>query len=83
MILKINNSWDFKGGYLDFSHLNELKNMYITEIYMIKQFKSSITKNHKIKRNIVFGGVPLKCYVASYAIFRFCAGKKKHCVKTN
>ena len=23
-----------KGGYLDFSHLTELKNIYITEIYM-------------------------------------------------
>ena len=26
--------------------------MYITEIYMKKQYKSSITKNHKIKTNI-------------------------------
>ena len=26
----------FKGGYLDFSHLTELKNIYITEIYMKK-----------------------------------------------
>ena len=25
---------DFKGGYLDFSHLTGLKNIYITEIYM-------------------------------------------------
>ena len=23
-----------KGGYLDFSHLTELKNIYITEIYL-------------------------------------------------
>ena len=37
-----------KGGYLDFSHLTELKNRYITEIYIKKQYKSSITKNHKI-----------------------------------
>ena len=27
-----------KGGYLDFSHLAELKNIYITEIYMKKQY---------------------------------------------
>ena len=40
----------FKGGYLDFSHLTELKNIYTTEIYMKKQYKSSITKNHKMKR---------------------------------
>ena len=26
----------FKGGYLDFSHLTELKNIYSTEIYMKK-----------------------------------------------
>ena len=51
-------------GYLDFSHLTELKNIYITEIYMKKQYKSSITKNRKIKRNI-FDGVPLKGYVDS------------------
>ena len=39
-----------KGGYLDFSHLFELKKyMYITEIHMKKQYKSSITKNDKIK----------------------------------
>ena len=38
----------FKGGYLDFSHLAKLENIYITEIYMKKQYKSSITKNHKI-----------------------------------
>ena len=53
-----------KGGYLDFSHLNELKNIYITEIYMKKQYKSSITKNKKIKIKH-FDGIPLKGYVAS------------------
>ena len=38
-----------KGGYLDFSHLTELKNTYITEIYMKKkQYKSSIIMNHNI-----------------------------------
>ena len=31
---------------------------------MKKQYKSSISKNHKIKKNILFGGVPLKGYVA-------------------
>ena len=38
-----------KGGQLDFSHFTELKNVYITEIYMEKEYKSSITKNHKVK----------------------------------
>ena len=33
---------------LDFSHLIELKKIYITEIYMQKQYKSSRIKNHKI-----------------------------------
>ena len=37
-----------KGGYLDFSNLTEMKNKYVTEIYMKKQYKSSIIKNHKI-----------------------------------
>ena len=32
---------------------------------MKKPYKSSITKNHKIKKNIVFDGIPLKGYVAS------------------
>ena len=27
---------EFKGGHLDFSHRTELKNIYITEIYMKK-----------------------------------------------
>ena len=54
-----------KGGYLDFVHLTELRNIYITEIYMKKQYKSSITRNHKIKKKIFFDGVPLKGYVAS------------------
>ena len=40
---------NFKGGCLDFSHLTELENidLYIIEIYMKKQYKSSIIKNHK------------------------------------
>ena len=37
----------FIGDYLDFSHLTELKNIYITEIYMKKQYKSWITKRNK------------------------------------
>ena len=33
---------------------------------MKKQYKSSITKNHKIKINIyIFDGIPIKGYVAS------------------
>ena len=32
-------NFGLKGGYLDFSHLTELKNIYITEIYMKKQYK--------------------------------------------
>ena len=51
-----------KGGCLDFSHLTELENVYITKIYLKKkknQYRSSIIKNHTItkkKKN----GVPLK-----------------------
>ena len=37
----------FKGGHLDFSHLTKFENAYITEIYMKKQYKSPITKNHE------------------------------------
>ena len=49
---------------------------------MEKQYKSSITKNHKIEKNIFFYGVPLKGYVTSEVIFRFCArNQKKHCGK--
>ena len=60
----------FKGGHLDFSHLTDLKYMYITEIYMKKkktkkQCKSSITKNHRFENKMFFDGVPLKGYVAS------------------
>ena len=67
----------FKGGYLDFSHLTKLKNIYITEIYLKKQYKSSTMKNHKITEKSFFGGVPLKGYVASSVIFRFCARNQK------
>ena len=47
-----------KGGYLDFSHLTELKNIYITEIYMRKQYKSSKIKYKKITKNKIDGGFP-------------------------
>ena len=49
-----------KGGYLDFSHLAELQNLYITEIYMKKQYKSSRIKNKKITKKIFFDGGSLK-----------------------
>ena len=32
---------------------------------MEKQYKSSIIKNHKIRKIYIFDGVPLKGYVAS------------------
>ena len=58
----------FKGGYLDFSHPPRLKNTYIKEIFMKKEYKSSIIKNHKItnkKKKKKIDGVSLKGYVAS------------------
>ena len=72
--LTLNQTTNFKGGYLDFSHLTELKDIYITEMYMEKQYKLSIIKNHKIRKKIFFffDVVPLKGYIASYVIFRFC-----------
>ena len=40
---------------------------------MKKQYRLSVTKNHKIsKKEIFFDGVPLTGYVASSVIFRFC-----------
>ena len=36
---------------------------------MKKQYNSSITKNHKIKKKYFFECVPLKSYVASSVIF--------------
>ena len=44
-------TFSFKGDCLDFSHLTKLKYIYITEMYMKKQYKSS--------KNIIFDGVPL------------------------
>ena len=54
----------FKGGYLDFSHLTVLKNIYITDMHKKRQYKSSITKNQKIEEKKI-DGVPLKGYVVS------------------
>ena len=34
-----------KGGYLDFSHLIELKKIYVAEIYIKNKYKSSRIKN--------------------------------------
>ena len=56
---------EFKSGYLDLSHPTELKNIYITEIYMRKQYKSSKIKNKKITKQIFLMGVPVKGYLAS------------------
>ena len=55
-----------KGGYLDFSHLTELKNIYSTKIYMKKQYKSSMIKNHKFTYIFFFffDSVSLKGYAA-------------------
>ena len=51
-----------KGGYLDFSHLPELRNIYITEIYIRKQYKSSIIQFVIIKLQIkIFLMVFLVC----------------------
>ena len=70
-----------KGGHLDFSQPAEFKNLYITEIYMKKQYKSSIIKNFKITEKRFFDGVPLKGYVGSLVIFRYCTkNQNKHCV---
>ena len=60
-----NQKFKVKGGYLDFSNLTELKNIFITEIYMKRQCQSSIIKNHKTIKIRIFDGVPLKSYVAS------------------
>ena len=38
---------------------------------MKKQYKSPITNSLKIKKKYIFGGIPLKGFVASKVIFRF------------
>ena len=52
-------------------------------MYMKKQYKLSINKNHKIrKKKFFFDAVPLKGYVASLVIFRFgTRNQTKHCGK--
>ena len=47
----------FKGGYLDFYISPKLKNIYITETYLKKEYRSSVIKNHKITNKIFFDGV--------------------------
>ena len=34
-------------------------------MYMKKQYKSPITKNHKMNKKYFFDGIPLKGYVAT------------------
>ena len=66
-----------KGGHLGFFTSHQIKNICSTEIYTKKLYKSSIIKNHKItKKTTVFDGGPLKGYVASLLIFRFCTRNK-------
>ena len=61
MLLKDrNDNLIIKGGYSDFSHLTELKNIFITEIYMKKQYKSSKIKNKRITKKNCFDGGSLK-----------------------
>ena len=67
----------FKGSYLDFSHPTKLQNLYITEIYKKKQYKSSIRYNHKITKKNFFDGVPLKKLRSLLSYLR--QEKKKHC----
>ena len=56
---------------IDCSNLTKLDNIYITEIYIYTHthtHKSSIIKNHKIKKKkkmFFFHGFPLKGYIAS------------------
>ena len=59
---KQNKSSIIKGGYLEFSHLTKLRNIYITEINMKKQYKSSKIENKKNtkKKNMYIDGVSLK-----------------------
>ena len=54
----------FKGGYLDFSHVTKLKDIYITEIYMRKQYKSSKINNQNCKKIFLMGD-PLKGNIVS------------------
>ena len=46
----------FKGGYLDFSHLSELKSIYITEIYIKKKKNHQELRIKKYKTKFFDGG---------------------------
>ena len=51
--LPVYRSIKLEGGYLDFSHLSELKNIYFAKIYLKKKkkkYKASIIRNHKITK---------------------------------
>ena len=62
----VGHYWDFKGDYLDFSHLTKLNNIYISMNFIQKKkYISSITRNHTFKKKHFFDGIPLKGYVAS------------------
>ena len=77
-----------KGGHLDFSHLVKLEKkkkiyIYISELYMKKQYKSSITKNHKIKQKIFFGCCSLERLRSLLTYFLICARNKKKALWEN
>ena len=57
---KFNFPYSLKGGYLDFSHLTKLKNIYITEIYMKRLFNHQELKIMKLQTKILFDGFPFK-----------------------
>ena len=53
---------DIKGGYLDFSRLTKLKNIYITEIYMKKQYKSSMLRIIKLQTKFFWWCFPKRLH---------------------
>ena len=59
----------FKGGF--FASHQIIKKIHITEIYMKKQYKSSIIRLIELQNKTKFDDVPLKGYVASMVIFLF------------
>ena len=49
---------------------------------MKKQYRPSVIKNHEITNKFFFFyGVPLKGYIASLVMFRFCARNKKKAMR--
>ena len=65
-ILHINNEiLALKGGHLDFSHLTELKYIYITEIHMKKHTNHEYLRIIELQKKKNFYGIPLKGYEAS------------------